>query len=871
MDAPVSDLLDDLRAKLGGTYRIDRELAGGGMSRVFLAEEIALGRRVVLKVLPAEFGPLLSAARFEREARVAARLQHPHIVPLLTAGQAGGMLYYTMPLVEGESLRTRLDQLRELPVAEAARLFREVADALDHAHRQGVVHRDIKPENILLSHRHAMVTDFGIARAVAEAGGGGTLTQAGMAVGTPAYMAPEQAAGDSHIDHRADLYALGVVAYEMLAGQAPFRGSTFQALVAAQLTQVPALLSDARPSVPTELAAIVHRCLEKRPADRYQEAAELVADLDRVLATQGQGRIVTPTASTQPTVGTAGVSRRTLLAGGVALGLGMAGVGFASGVFVGRSRRGGVIPTYHRLTFRRGLIRTARFAPDYQTILYGALWDGDVCRVYTVRPDSPESAPLALPPAAPLAVSASGELALGMGSHLRGIMTYGTLARVPMAGGAPRELQERVKYADWSPDSRDLLFVRRDGGRDLLEYREGAVLAEPEAPGGGFSFPRFSPGGDTVAVIELDAAAGLVGRVTILGPDGVKQSVSDRFFNVFGLAWHGDEVWFTAADTLPLFRNTVYAMHPSRGVRIVARVPGNTSLHDIAPDGRALVARTDDRASISVRAPGEAAERDLSWLDASTLADISPDGRRILFSEFGVGGGPRESVYLRGTDGSLAMRLGDGRAHALSPDGRWAIVRTEAGVGHFDVLPTGAGEAFRLERAGMTLLSARWLADGSQVVVRAREGDGPPRLFVVEIEGGGTRAVTPEGLAVGPSGWAVSPEGAMVAVSTGGELQLFPVAGGPARRVPGDTDRYQVVGWIHAGLLVSEDPGAGGMVFQLDPLTGRRDAWANLQPRDPTGIMSLNSGTLVTTPDGQAYGYSWHRAMSDLYLVEGWS
>jgi serine/threonine-protein kinase len=261
-------LLEDLRARLGATYDIERELGGGGMSRVFLAEEIALGRRVVLKVLPPELALVISAARFEREIRVAARLQHPHIVPLLAAGLAGEVLYYTMPLVEGESLRERLDRQHELPVAEAARLLRDVADALAYAHRGGVVHRDIKPDNILLSNRHAMVTDFGVARALSEAVGAATVTRTGMAVGTPAYMAPEQAAGDVEIDHRADLYALGVVAYEMLAGQPPFRGTTFQALVAAQLTASPAPLTDARPSVAAEFAAVVHRCLEKRAADR---------------------------------------------------------------------------------------------------------------------------------------------------------------------------------------------------------------------------------------------------------------------------------------------------------------------------------------------------------------------------------------------------------------------------------------------------------------------------------------------------------------------------------------------------------------------------------------------------------------------------
>lgn len=273
-------MLGQLQSHLAGAYRVERELGGGGMSRVFLAHEIALGRRVVLKVFPPELAAALSVDRFQREVRVAAGLQHPNIVPLLAAGSAGGVLYYTMPFVEGESLRSRLASEGELPVAEAVRLFREVADALAHAHRQGVVHRDIKPDNVLLSHHHAVVTDFGIVKALAAAGGATPLTATGMSLGTPVYMAPEQGTADPHVDHRADLYSLGVVAYEMLAGEPPFRGSTAQAVIAAHVTQAPAPLAEARPAVPPQLGAIVHRCLEKRPADRFQHAEELLAALD---------------------------------------------------------------------------------------------------------------------------------------------------------------------------------------------------------------------------------------------------------------------------------------------------------------------------------------------------------------------------------------------------------------------------------------------------------------------------------------------------------------------------------------------------------------------------------------------------------------
>ena len=301
-------------------------------------------------------------------------------------------------------------------------------------------------------------------------------------------------------------------------------------------------------------------------------------------------------------------------------------------------------------------------------------------------------------------------------------MTYGTLARVALAGDAPRELQENVKYADWSPDGRDLVLVRRVDNHDRLELLDGTLVAEPEVPGGGSSFPRFSPDGSTVALFELNAPDNLFGRVVIVERSGARRVSSPRiYFNVFGLAWRGNEVWFTAAEELPLFRNTIYAMDSTGAVRLVARVLGNTSLHDIAPDGRLLIARTDDRSGIAVRAPDQSTARDLSWLDSSNLGDISRDGSRILFTEAGVGGGPRLSTYLRGTDGSAAVRLGDGYAWSLSPDGRWAIVSPDFGASHLEVTPTGAGQASRLERPGLRLLRGRWLSDGRQVLALAEQ------------------------------------------------------------------------------------------------------------------------------------------------------
>ena len=298
----LTDLLAQLADSLSPTYRIERELGGGGMSRVFLAEEPRLGRRVVVKVLPEEMSLGIPADRFEREIRLAASLQHPHLVPVLNAGSAGDVVYYVMPYIEGDSLAARIGRDGALPLDDVIRILRDVLDALAYAHARGVVHRDIKPDNILLSGRHALVTDFGVAKAVtaaAEGAGGTTLTSTGMALGTPAYMAPEQAAADPRVDHRADIYALGVVAYEMLAGRPPFTAPTAQAMLAAQVAMTPDPVDRYRPGIPADLSALVMRALEKIPGDRPQSAEEMLGRLDAV-------RPMTPISGVQsaPTVPT---------------------------------------------------------------------------------------------------------------------------------------------------------------------------------------------------------------------------------------------------------------------------------------------------------------------------------------------------------------------------------------------------------------------------------------------------------------------------------------------------------------------------------------------------------------------------------------
>ena len=303
----MAELRDRLQSALGDSFRVERELGGGGMSRVFLAQEVRLGRQVVVKVLPPEMAAGVSAERFEREIRLAAALQHPHIVPLLTAGSQGDLLYYVMPHIAGESLRARIAHERELPVGDTVRILRDVSDALAYAHGHGIVHRDVKPDNVLLSGKHALVTDFGVAKAVASSSGGGTLTSLGMALGTPAYMAPEQAAGDPTVDHRADLYAVGALGYELLAGRPPFSGLSPQGMLAAQVTTTPDPVTRHRDTVPPALAALIMRCLAKHPADRPQSAEELLGQLEAMATPTGA---TTPEQAPTISSGTAAAIRR---------------------------------------------------------------------------------------------------------------------------------------------------------------------------------------------------------------------------------------------------------------------------------------------------------------------------------------------------------------------------------------------------------------------------------------------------------------------------------------------------------------------------------------------------------------------------------
>jgi WD40 repeat protein len=843
-----------------GPYEIDSLIGAGGMGQVYRAHDPRLGRNVAIKTVTAGATDPDRLRRFETEARAAGALDHPNLLVVYDTGREGDVPYIVSELLEGETLRARL-RAGAISVRQASDYTVQIARGLAAAHASGIVHRDLKPENLFLTRDgRVKILDFGVAKLVgaAQAETRTTITGTGVVVGTAGYMAPEQVRADP-VDPRTDIFALGLVMHEMLSGARPFqRDTTAETLAAILNDDAPEL----PPSVTPSVARIVGRCLEKRPEDRFHSAHDLAIAIE-LLST------ATHAGTTAAVIRAPAVSRRKVLVYG-ASSLGLIAAGAAGGVWLGGSRGPIAPPSLRRLTFRRGVIRSARVAPDGQTYFASALWDGGPCRVYTGRLDGSESRTLDnLPDGNVLAVSRSGEIALTLGPQNAGLFTYGTLARVPITGGAPREMLEDVKHADWSPDGTELAVIRSVDGVDRLEYPIGTVLVQPAAgDGSGLGFVRISPDGQVVAFVHYRAPQSIRGRVSVVDRAGKVTTLSDQYVNIHGLAWKGDEIYFTAAEDAPLFR-AFLAVTLSGTQRTVMRVPTNVTLWDTLPDGRIVFAQTDDHGVMAARLQGDVNERNLSWLDASRVSDISPDGQMLLFTESGQGAGARGASYLRRLDGSPAVRLGNGYAYALSPDKRWVVsapaLARDGTSDYLEIIPTGAGTSQRLPGTGLTYTHARWLSDGKRIVASASEVGRRTRLYLMEQGTSDLKPISPEGIGT----WVVSPDGSTIAaISPDARLRLYPVDGSVPRDVPGVDGNETPVGWIPDGLLVMAAVDlALGNIYKVDVTTGRRQLWTNMLPKDPAGMLLL--GSVVVTPDGRSLAYSWFRALSNLYVAEG--
>ena len=863
------------------------------MGEVYRARDSRLSREVAIKVLPASVAEDRDRLRrFELEARAAGALNHPNVVTVFDFGSHDGTHFVVSELLEGDTLRERM-RSGDVTVAKAVDYIVQVTRGLAAAHQKGIVHRDLKPENIFVTRdSRVKILDFGLAKLQAmltgEAGESvqasmPTMSGPGTVIGTIGYMAPEQVRGFT-ADHRADIFACGAILYELLAGRRAFQGDSAADVMTAILREDPQPLSEARPNVPPALERVVRRCLEKKPEDRFQSchdlglALEAVSDVSSV-PSPGSAQSRPARAARLPQTGSDDGPRISLGGSALkrlrpwALAVGTATAVLAAGLVIANRTRTVPQPTFHQVTFRISAIDTARFTRDGSSVIYSAAWEGRPAELFETRLGSPEARPLGMTRTEVLSISPAAELAILMGPSFGLIMRpphndstvrnpllqFGTLGRVPIGGGARRELMDNVLEADWAPDGENLAVVRFVNGKNRIEYPIGTTIFEAST---WLTQLRLSPDGRSVA-FQRDLEVFLARPPAAARPLNIDK--------VSELAWSADghEIWFTR---IVGGATEVRAVTPNGEERLVANLPGDIALYDISREGKLLLGRTSESSEILGRFPGEATPRDLSWFDRSSAVALSRDGSTILFEETGYNAAKLETwLYVRGTDGSPAKRLGKLQGLALSPDGRMALGADGA---ELVVVPTGTGQPVRVAAPGLWPDSrGDFFPDGRRIFAMMESQREGQRAYVLDPSGGSPRAFSPLGTRRG----ILSPDGRfVVALAADQGWYLYPTDGGPAAGVVSLQPGEEPTQWrddsralyVHgADRVETGDKVFVTRIYTLDPWSGKRELLKEIPP------ISQNTGggigRIFFAQNGSVCVLTHYRYSSELFIAEG--
>ncbi len=856
-----------------GSYEVVGPLGAGAMGAVYRARDPRLGRSVAIKVI-SERALLMPGAlqRFEQEARAASAIAHPNIVTVHEIGEVEGAPYIVMELVEGKSLRRLLAE-GALPLRALLDIAVQIADGLAAAHAHGIIHRDLKPENVMVTPGGVVkILDFGLARPSVLSGGPTEstvtspvrMTEPGTVVGTVSYMSPEQARG-ADLDFRSDQFSFGAVLYEMTTRRLAFKRDSGAETLTAIIREEPLPVRDLAPTSPVPLRWIIERCLAKDREHRYDSTHDLARELHALkdhVSEIGSPGLVTAEA---PSKARRGPGKGWVAAVAVLSVIAASAIGLAL-----KWRAPKPLPTFRRLTFQRGHVTGARFAPDGQTVIYSAAWEGKPSEIFSTHLSTSGSRPLGISEAWLCGVSDNGEVAVRFTKDYDDLTTFftGTLALSSLGGGAPRPVRDFVVSADISRDGKDLAAVTWDpkaAGQMGLEYPLGKKLVS----GSFWIRPRISPDGSlVVAVQDIGESEGLA--IVTVDRQGKRRVLSKSRGLALSPVWSpkGNEIWFSAGEAFP---QTVFAVDLEGRTREILRIPPVVFLEDVSRDGRVLLRRQESQRGIRCRPPNEAAERDLTWLAQSWIEDLSRDGTLILFSDRGTGSSVTVGTYVRKTDGSPATRLGDGSAVALSPDAQWALSTRTGEPTKLRLLPIGPRESRTLELGVEYGGFVGWSPDGARLYYLGVGEDRSEGLYELTLATGKSRPIGPKKLFLG----SLSPDGKTVAgcETTPENCALFPLDGGPARPIPGWEAGLVPLAWDPDGrsIFVTHVRDTA-KILRLRLQDGHTEIWREIRPADGESISvggTSKVSSVIISPATGAYAYSYERVTSELYLVEG--